>query len=112
MKLLKKLNAVASVERCGRKESHSWPLGTSPELSVRPWYPPVKHEEFHRTSTSDKATQWPWLIKAKWKPLHNHIQTQTRYEHCPGHKISNIYSSSSSYMGEGCFLLHVALASF
>lgn len=49
-----------------RKSSRRHP-GVGLALMMRPQCSPVEHKQSHKTSTSDKATLWPWWIKKKNK---------------------------------------------
>lgn len=48
-----------------RKKVSSWHLGAGLTLTGRPWWFPVGHKWFSRTSTSDKASRNNWWIRQK-----------------------------------------------
>ena len=73
-------------------KSNSKEPGPSLALTVGPWCSPVKHSSLHRTSSSDKATLWPWgsktkqdyfIIMARPRQKEEHWLNQINHQSCP-----------------------------
>lgn len=77
-----------------KKEGSSpWHPGAGLAFTAGSLCPLAEPKQFHRTSTRDKATLWPWWIKTGTSTLCNDAWAQTEPEHCSSHKMSSTPTS-------------------